>query len=437
MKNHRPFTRRLDVEELETRVVPSTSGNWSGYAIATNPGAVTAVKGSWVVPTVSGTGTSYSSAWVGIDGDTSNSVEQIGTDSDLTNGKPTYYAWYEMYPAGSVNLNLKIKPGDVITAEVSYIGSNRFTLHITDGSQSFSITKKEAGAQRSSAEWIQEAPSSGIGVLPLSNFGTIHFSKAQATICGTTGPIDYSAWSSKIDEINMVNNAGATKATTGGLTDSGSPLTSSFSVSYVATGNSSTGTGSHHTGGGGGGGWGWRQTNLPVMLASNPVPTNVSRVAAAQTTPAMQTGLTFSPLLPFAFSPSFGGGTGTTGNTMSLISFLGGMAEQILVLPAMLPVNELPATDASPDSSAPNTVLLLPMPTPQDQPRQTRATSKSRTWTAVPEPTPAVSDQPEEERTAAAHPSDLVFGLFLAGALVMTRERGNDEKRGTEREIVL
>jgi hypothetical protein len=261
MKIHRLFTRRLDVEELETRVVPSTSNNWSGYAIATNPGAVTAVMGSWVVPTVSGTGTSYSSAWVGIDGDNSNSVEQIGTDSDLTNGKPTYYAWYEMYPAGSVNLNLKIKPGDVITAEVSYIGSNRFTLHITDGSQSFSVTKKEAGAQRSSAEWIQEAPSSGNGVLPLSNFGTINFSRAKATISGTTGPIDYSSWSSKIDQINMVNNAGANTATTGSLTDSGSPLTSSFSVTYVSSGNSATG--SHH--GGGGGWWWWRQTNLPAM----------------------------------------------------------------------------------------------------------------------------------------------------------------------------
>jgi hypothetical protein len=161
------------------------------------------------------------------------------------------------------------------------------------------------------------------------------------------------------------------------------------------------------------------------MQASNLVPTNVSRVAAPQTSPAMQTGLTVSPILPFAFSPSFGGRTGTTGSTVSLTSFLGGMAEQLLVLPVM----ETPATDASPESSAPNIVPLLPMSTPQDQPRETGATSKSRTWAPVPEPAPAFSDQPEEERTTPAHPSDLVFGLFLVGALAMTRERGNNEKR--------
>ena len=49
-------------------------------------------------------GHTYAAFWVGLDGYTSKSVEQLGTDSDCTNvNSPSYYAWYEMYPAASVN----------------------------------------------------------------------------------------------------------------------------------------------------------------------------------------------------------------------------------------------------------------------------------------------------------------------------------------------
>src|SRR5215831_6270848 len=78
MKARRPVKRRLWVEELEARVVLSTavSSNWSGFAVLP-PGQVHSASGKWVVPSVSGTGTSYSSVWVGIDGYNSRTVEQI------------------------------------------------------------------------------------------------------------------------------------------------------------------------------------------------------------------------------------------------------------------------------------------------------------------------------------------------------------------------
>src|SRR5947208_14092498 len=63
--------------------VTSTSSNWSGYDV-TGSGALDAT-GSWVQPSVlscSRKENSWSSPWVGIDGDTSGTVEQIGTDSD-------------------------------------------------------------------------------------------------------------------------------------------------------------------------------------------------------------------------------------------------------------------------------------------------------------------------------------------------------------------
>src|SRR5436190_1824338 len=122
MKSRRLLRRRLRIEELERRLVPSTilsskSSNWSGYAVTAASGSVSSVSGSWVVPAVSGACTSYSSFWVGIDGYNSSTVEQIGTSSDISNGVPTYYAWYEMYPKYPVNLSMSIEPGDTITAK--------------------------------------------------------------------------------------------------------------------------------------------------------------------------------------------------------------------------------------------------------------------------------------------------------------------------------
>src|SRR5215831_3494434 len=65
-----------------------SSTNWSGYAITGAKGSVSDVRASWVVPSIVGQCPStdqYSSFWVGIDGYSSNTVEQIGTDSDCQN----------------------------------------------------------------------------------------------------------------------------------------------------------------------------------------------------------------------------------------------------------------------------------------------------------------------------------------------------------------
>lgn len=240
MKLHRRVGVRLFVEQLESRLALSaftTSTNWSGYAVETDlnapqAGAVSAVRGSWTVPAVSGHGLAFASIWVGIDGFDSNTVEQIGTDSDIFNGVPVYYVWYEMYPSNSVTVSaLKIKPGDSISAQVSY-ASTHFSLQIANNTtgQGFSIQKTAAGAERSSAEWIVEAPSSGSGILPLANFGKATFTQAEATVNGKTGAIDDPSWQNAA--INMVSH-GRTEATTSALTDSGG--TSSFTVTFVAS----------------------------------------------------------------------------------------------------------------------------------------------------------------------------------------------------------
>ena len=215
-------------------VTPTTSSNWAGYAVQTclnSPasGVVSFVGGTWTEPTVqcTGTATSYSAFWVGIDGYSSRSVEQIGTDSDCASGVPSYYAWYEMYPKMPSNLVIAIHPGDVITATVTYIGSGKFTLAISDATDgaSFSTTQMYNKAARSSAEWVTEAPSGG-SVLPLANFGTVQFTSCTATLNGVTGAIQDNAW--QASQMTMVGSTD-TKATTSNLGSNGE----SFSNTWV------------------------------------------------------------------------------------------------------------------------------------------------------------------------------------------------------------
>lgn len=200
----------------------STSSNWSGYA--NTGGTFTDVKGSWTQPAASCSGgqTAYSSFWVGIDGDTTNSVEQTGTDADCSSGSPVYYAWYEMYPKYPVNLSYTVKPGDSITAEVKVSGSGKFTLTISDSTQhwSYSTNQSSRKAKLGSAEWIAEAPSSSSGVLPLANFGSVSFTNCTAngvSISSNPNP----------DAITMASG-GTTKAVPSGLGGGGT----SFSVTW-------------------------------------------------------------------------------------------------------------------------------------------------------------------------------------------------------------
>jgi len=199
-------------------------------------GSVTDVKGSWTVPEVTSTQTtnSYSSFWVGIDGYSSNTVEQIGTDSDYVNGAPTYYAWFEFYPKQAYIIStVSVIPGDVMSAEVTYSKST-FTVSITNTRthKSFSTSAKVPSARMSSAEWIAEAPSSG-GVLPLANFGAVSFTSCSATIGSKTGSIGSFAPSS-VYQISMVNSAGSVIAQPSSLSNDGT----SFTVTRISTATS-------------------------------------------------------------------------------------------------------------------------------------------------------------------------------------------------------
>ena len=194
-------------------ITPQVSSNWSGYAIfssdETTPANFSDVTGTWVQPKSTCTvGRQSSSAfWVGIGGYdlNSNALEQLGTGSDCNGNttKPTYYAWWEIVPAASVQIPFPVKAGDTLTAAV-VVNGQQVTLYLKDVTRRWRFSKTVTTSQQldtSSAEWVAEAPSdcSSFGrcrVVPLTNFGTVTFTKIAATGNGHPGTITDPAWTS-------------------------------------------------------------------------------------------------------------------------------------------------------------------------------------------------------------------------------------------------
>ena len=162
------------------------STNWSGYAATGASGAFTSISASWTVPaaTCPSSAAQFSSFWAGLDGFNSASVEQTGTDSDCAGTTPSYYGWYEMFPAAPVIFASPVQPGDQISASVTFSGTETYTLVLSDSTQGWTqtITQNQPGLDRSSAEVITEAPSSAAtgDVLPLADFGTVNYAASQA-----------------------------------------------------------------------------------------------------------------------------------------------------------------------------------------------------------------------------------------------------------------
>jgi hypothetical protein len=190
------------------RNATTTSDNWSGYAA--NGGTYTSVTTTFTQPKVTcSSGDQYSSFWVGLDGYSSDSVEQTGTEADCAGKTAEYSAWYEMYPADPVTYSSTVKAGDTLVETVTYEGSNKYELYLDDSTEGWSHTTTKTGSyDRSSAEVIAEAPYDN-GVLPLADFGTVDFT--SSTVNGS------SLSSSDPTGINMATSSGTLEATTNAL----------------------------------------------------------------------------------------------------------------------------------------------------------------------------------------------------------------------------
>ena len=162
----------------------TTSENWSGYAVTGTNGSYSSVSSAWTQSPLDCAAVSknaYSAYWVGLDGYSNSTVEQIGTEANCAGNNASYSAWYEMYPSNpyEVSVGLTVNPGDQMSASVVYAPATtqttvtrgrsrtvtltpaRYTLTLNDVTtkDSFStiLTPRQTYA-RSSAEVITERP---------------------------------------------------------------------------------------------------------------------------------------------------------------------------------------------------------------------------------------------------------------------------------------
>jgi hypothetical protein len=197
-----------------------TSSNWAGWAISdpstiagapitdsTTTLSFSSTTATWVQPRVScEAGTeSYSAFWVGLGGLASDSraLEQVGTQANCSAaGKAVYTAWYELVPAPSVTVKLKVMPGDLISASVN-VEPNGILVQVKNRTRKTNFTKllpTPALTDFTSAEWIAEAPStcnedlSRCRTLPLANFGTVPFTRIAAIANTHPGVVTDPTW---------------------------------------------------------------------------------------------------------------------------------------------------------------------------------------------------------------------------------------------------
>ena len=212
------------------------STNWSGYANNNSGGnTYSNVSAHWTQPAITCPTNEEQLAafWVGIDGYTSNTVEQAGTLAQCFEGTAHYYTWWEMYPTNDIQVvgNL-VKPGDKITATVSRNGT-KYTLKATDSTTSgnnVDTTQTCAAAMcaNSSAEWIGEAPGGARGEYPLPNFGTWKVSSASVT----SGTVKGNIKSFPDTSITMQGSALYALATPGALNTAGTAFADTWDNSY-------------------------------------------------------------------------------------------------------------------------------------------------------------------------------------------------------------
>ncbi len=213
-----------------------SSLSWSGYIVTSGfTGSqleAVGVNASWVVPQVNAsTVDGYSSAWVGLGGQSDETLIQVGTEHNAFGGEANYRVWYELLPSYPVAINISIQPKDIIVASITLVDSARdeWNIKIID------VTNGQAFSQivvynstRSTAEWIVERPSVNSQVSKLSDFGSVTFTGCYVNIDNLIMPVGEAGFS-KIQMTNQQYSVLASVSTLG--SDN-----ASFTVNYVRSG---------------------------------------------------------------------------------------------------------------------------------------------------------------------------------------------------------
>jgi hypothetical protein len=216
--------QRLHLAPLHTNT--NTSSNWFGY----NQGAIeqggklfNSITGNWTVPTATqhtkGKAES-SSDWIGIGGGcvdanctvTDNTLIQTGTEQDVSSGgKASYSAWWEIIPAPSITISMKVAPGDKMQASIAEAVpfSNVWTITLKDVTRHETFTQTVPySSSHATAEWIEETPlliGTNAGFAPLPNLTSPDFD--HGTVNGANPHLKASEKMDLVDSNNKVIGA--------------------------------------------------------------------------------------------------------------------------------------------------------------------------------------------------------------------------------------
>ena len=213
-----------------------TSLSWAGYVISNDfavpPLEVRNISASWTVPAVSSSlGNCYSSAWIGVGGQSDKTLIQAGSEQDSVNGQATYYAWYELLPGfATVVTDITVSPGDVIAVSITLVDSstNEWLIQISDATKGQAFSKNVVyDSSRSSGEWIMERPTVDKQLASLSDFGSITFGDCSINVNNSFGVISQFKYS----YVGMANQQATPLTSVSALTADGS----SFTVGYLAS----------------------------------------------------------------------------------------------------------------------------------------------------------------------------------------------------------
>jgi Peptidase A4 family len=210
-----------------------SSSNWSGFELNAAAGTYDWVTGMWYVPSVTGESNrlTYSSLWIGLDGDGVTDLVQDGTEQE--NYKfdfwffhisiSVYYAWTEFLPQQPTEqqiTNFPVHPGDEIFSQV-WIGNAGssptlsgafgvfFIQNLTTGEYTWVYTPVGSTVVTGSeAVWIMERPTVGGSLPDLANFHSATMFNAYARRAGAVRHGGYVAYQgANNNQITMFNGA--------------------------------------------------------------------------------------------------------------------------------------------------------------------------------------------------------------------------------------
>jgi hypothetical protein len=217
-----------------------TSKNWSGEVVFLPPSAPAGAKfllvaGEWTVPSPAPAADDfqlyYCASWIGIDGDNSGDVLQVGVECEAQKAlqepgevRRTIYPWWEWFPENEIQItNLAVSAGDLLrpggdllSCQISVTSSTSAIIILanitTQQTAAFDVTAP-AGTTLvgNCAEWIVERPEVGGSLSQLAGYGSVAFQQAFG---GTNLPGSDSVRDpSEGDAINMMGDQGSVLST--------------------------------------------------------------------------------------------------------------------------------------------------------------------------------------------------------------------------------